>query len=299
MGQYSHLSLEEREEIMLMRHVGASIGLIAGKIGRSKSTVSRELARNPCRRGSLGEFYRASAAQRRYGERKLPCVRVRRLVDPGLAAPVTALICEGRWSPEQGAVLTYKTVLKMMREMGIRCGIRREAARHRYSSYRGVVGSTFENVVGRDFDAAAPWEKLGADVTESKVAGRKTHWADARPLHQGDCGLGRLDVAGHGPAGADARHAVAEDSSGRLPGHALGHGVAVPVRRPRAEAEGSRRHPEHVAQGQPHRQRRHRAALWARQGRVLPREGAGDVRGLQTGDRVGNVDVSPISAAVR
>ena len=78
---------------------------------------------------------------------------------------------------EQGARIADKTVLKMMREMGIRCGIRRETARHRYSSYRGVVGSTFENVIKRDFGAEAPWRKLGTDVTEFKVAGAKAYWA--------------------------------------------------------------------------------------------------------------------------
>lgn len=44
----------------------------------------------------------------------------------------------------------------MMRKMGIRCGIRRETGYHRYSSYKDVVGETFENVIGRDFSAAAP-----------------------------------------------------------------------------------------------------------------------------------------------
>ena len=78
---------------------------------------------------------------------------------------------------EEGAVIADKTVLKMMREMGIRCGIRRETAYHRYNSYRGVVGGTFENVIARDFDAEAPWRKLGTDVTEFKVAGGKAYWA--------------------------------------------------------------------------------------------------------------------------
>ncbi len=54
---------------------------------------------------------------------------------------------------ELGAVVADKTVLKMMREMGIRCGIRRRGSRRRYSSYRGLVGSTFENVIARDFGA--------------------------------------------------------------------------------------------------------------------------------------------------
>lgn len=78
---------------------------------------------------------------------------------------------------EEGAVIANKTVLKMMREMGIRCGIRRETAYHRYNSYKGVVGRTFENVIARDFDAGAPWRKLGTDVTEFKVAGGKAYWA--------------------------------------------------------------------------------------------------------------------------
>ena len=44
----------------------------------------------------------------------------------------------------------------MMREMGGRCGIRRETDCHRCSSYRGVAGETFENAIGRDFSADAP-----------------------------------------------------------------------------------------------------------------------------------------------
>ena len=69
---------------------------------------------------------------------------------------------------EQGAVIADKTVLKMMREMGISCGIRRETDHHRYSSYKGKVGETFENVIGRDFEADGPWQKMGTDVTEFK-----------------------------------------------------------------------------------------------------------------------------------
>ena len=39
---------------------------------------------------------------------------------------------------ELGARIAYKTVLKMMRGMGVRCGIRRETDYHRYNSYRGL-----------------------------------------------------------------------------------------------------------------------------------------------------------------
>lgn len=78
---------------------------------------------------------------------------------------------------ELGARIADKTVLKMMREMGIGCGIRRETDYHRYNSYRGVVGKTFENVVGRDFSAAAPWQKMGTDVTEFKQPWGKAYFA--------------------------------------------------------------------------------------------------------------------------
>ena len=78
---------------------------------------------------------------------------------------------------ERGIVIADKTVLKMMREMGMRCGIRRETDYHRYNSYKGKVGKTFENVIGRDFEAAGPWEKMGTDVTEFKQPWGKAYFA--------------------------------------------------------------------------------------------------------------------------
>ena len=39
-----------------------------------------------------------------------------------------------RLRAEPGARIARKTVLKMMREMGVRCGIRRETDYHRYNS---------------------------------------------------------------------------------------------------------------------------------------------------------------------
>ena len=71
-----------------------------------------------------------------------------------------------------GVRIADKTVLKMMNEMGLRCGIRRETDYHRYNSYRGEVGETFENVIGRDFAADGPWQKMGTDVTEFKPLGK-------------------------------------------------------------------------------------------------------------------------------
>ena len=41
----------------------------------------------------------------------------------------------------------------------------------------GAVGETFENVIGRDFEAAGPWQKMGTDVTEFKLSFGKARLA--------------------------------------------------------------------------------------------------------------------------
>ena len=55
MGHHVHLTLSEREDIMMMRRDGKGVCEISRAIGRGKSTVSRELSRNSCER-----FCRAS-----------------------------------------------------------------------------------------------------------------------------------------------------------------------------------------------------------------------------------------------
>ena len=78
---------------------------------------------------------------------------------------------------EDGVEVADKTVLKMMHELGLSCGIRRETDYHRYNSYKGVVGETFENLVARDFRADGPWQKMGTDVTEFKLSFGKAYLA--------------------------------------------------------------------------------------------------------------------------
>lgn len=83
---------------------------------------------------------------------------------------------------ELGVRVADKTVLKVMGEMGLRCGIRRETDYHRYNSYRGPVGETFENVLGRDFSADGPWQKLGTDVTEFRLSFGRAYLAPVYDL---------------------------------------------------------------------------------------------------------------------
>ena len=78
---------------------------------------------------------------------------------------------------EFGTRISAKTVLGVMRRMGLRCAIRSRNPWRRYSSYRGETGDRVHNLPERDFDAARPFSRLGTDVTEFKVAGSKAYLA--------------------------------------------------------------------------------------------------------------------------
>ncbi len=63
--------------------------------------------------------------------------------------------------------MAKKTVLKLMRVLGLICKVRR---RRRYNSFKGEVGTIAANVLNRDFTATAPNQKWVTDVTEFRVA---------------------------------------------------------------------------------------------------------------------------------
>ena len=94
MSCYNHLTIEERESLMLFYEQGLSIRKIANELRRSPSTISRELRRNP-------GAYRATAAQKRYQERRKRCVRNHVLSDLELHKTVHFLLGYLWWSPEQ------------------------------------------------------------------------------------------------------------------------------------------------------------------------------------------------------
>ena len=91
-----YLSHDERVAIADLHRAGLSSRAIAEQVGRSPSTVSRELARNSAPDGRYGA---ASAQHRAAGRRRRP--RARRLeVDPVLRGFVQQCM-DVRWSPEQ------------------------------------------------------------------------------------------------------------------------------------------------------------------------------------------------------
>ena len=79
----------------------------------------------------------------------------------------------------QGWVISKKTVLKSMRELGLASKTR---PRKRFESYRGQVGRVAANVLDRDFTAQAPNCKWVTDVTEFRVGERKIYLSPVMDL---------------------------------------------------------------------------------------------------------------------
>ena len=133
MRHCKHLSAEERDRIAEMYARRESVSAIAAAIGRNKSTVSREIARD----GRNGR-YGAIAAQSRSDARRGACRPRKRLSDPALAAEVRRRIVDDRWSPEQiggrfrlerggRCVVSFATICRAAGALG--GGARRRAAR--------------------------------------------------------------------------------------------------------------------------------------------------------------------------
>ncbi|MFF2029703.1 IS3 family transposase [Arthrobacter sp. NPDC058192] len=80
---------------------------------------------------------------------------------------------------KQGWMLAKKTVLKLMRTLGLACKVRR---RVRYNSYQGEQGAVASNLLNREFDATAPNQKWVTDVTEFSVGDRKLYLSPVMDL---------------------------------------------------------------------------------------------------------------------
>jgi len=91
----SHLTLEERDRLAQFRHQGLQQQEIAKISRRSKSTISRELKRNP-----IGDDYLAGQAQRQAEQRRRERPLSRRMDDPEINESVRSGLAQ-QWSPEQ------------------------------------------------------------------------------------------------------------------------------------------------------------------------------------------------------
>src|SRR5580704_9376611 len=98
-GGGRYLSREERYEIARLRESGLSVRQVAGRLRRSPSTVSRELARNAGPRTGLYAPERAHGLARRR-QRRPRASRLSR--NPALRAAVQGML-DRRYSPEQAS----------------------------------------------------------------------------------------------------------------------------------------------------------------------------------------------------
>lgn len=93
-----HLTLVERVKIQTYREQEMSPTRIALNLGRSVTTIRRELERNRTARG-----YDAEQAQRMYTQRRQPCRPANKLDYEPLRAYVIEKIRDEEWTPEQVA----------------------------------------------------------------------------------------------------------------------------------------------------------------------------------------------------
>lgn len=96
MSLYRHLTLKDREIILVGPSLKHSFQKTATRIGCSKSTISREVKRNGGR-----EDYSAVQAQENHQRWRLKSHRIRILADPALRDFVVKRITDYHWSPEQ------------------------------------------------------------------------------------------------------------------------------------------------------------------------------------------------------
>jgi transposase InsO family protein len=83
---------------------------------------------------------------------------------------------------KHGLVVNYKTMRRLMGEMGLRS----EQRPKKYNSFKGEVGATAPNVMNRKFHSERPNEKLVTDITEFKVGGEKLYLSPVLDLFNGE-----------------------------------------------------------------------------------------------------------------
>ncbi len=96
MNLYTHLTLKDREQILLGIAAKETCQVIADQIGYSKATVSREIKRNGCRAD-----YSSVDAQKNYQQHSLKSCRPRLLTNLELRNFVLECVLYRHWSPGQ------------------------------------------------------------------------------------------------------------------------------------------------------------------------------------------------------
>nr|WP_228439008.1 IS3 family transposase [Chryseobacterium pennae] len=83
---------------------------------------------------------------------------------------------------QQGIVINHKTVLRLMKTLGLKSIVRVK----KYRSYRGEQGRIAPNILERNFKADGPNRKWATDVTEFNVSGSKLYLSPIIDLYNGE-----------------------------------------------------------------------------------------------------------------
>ncbi|MDR6923971.1 transposase InsO family protein [Chryseobacterium sp. 2987] len=83
---------------------------------------------------------------------------------------------------QQGIVINHKTVLRLMKTLGLKSIVRVK----KYRSYRGEQGRIAPNILERNFKADQPNRKWATDVTEFNVSGSKLYLSPIIDLYNGE-----------------------------------------------------------------------------------------------------------------
>ncbi len=82
----------------------------------------------------------------------------------------------------RGHRVNHKKVQRIMKELDLKCLVRIK----KYKSYKGTIGKTASNILGRQFQAEKPNEKWVTDITEFKLFGEKQYLSPVLDLYNGE-----------------------------------------------------------------------------------------------------------------
>ncbi len=80
----------------------------------------------------------------------------------------------------KGYKINHKTVLKLVKSLGLKGKQRKN---DKYHSYKGQIGKVADNLLNRDFRAAKPFEKLTTDITQFKIGNEKVYLSPIMDLY--------------------------------------------------------------------------------------------------------------------
>lgn len=82
----------------------------------------------------------------------------------------------------RGYKINHKTVLRLMKLLGLKCMVRVK----KYRSYKGTIGKVAPNIIQRNFHADKPNQKWTTDITEFSLHGTKLYLSPILDMYNGE-----------------------------------------------------------------------------------------------------------------